>query len=141
MASPHPACERGAMTLKRAMRPRSVAQMVNRQRGEWFQSRWSAKVSANDGPGRRGHDGQARAVETQAAVDMVLHHHDGDQHDGSGHAAKDKSNNSETATVSHHPLPEPACSFVGRALTLVQKSGLIFAERPVRFVDKPAGRG
>jgi hypothetical protein len=120
MASPHPACERGAMTLKRAMRPRSVAQMVNRQRGEWFQSRWSAKVSANDGPGRRGHDGQARAVETQAAVDMVLHHHDGDQHDGSGHAA---------------------CSFVGRALTLVQKSGLIFAERPVRFVDKPAGRG
>jgi hypothetical protein len=61
---------------------------------------------ADDGLSRGGDDGHwGGAIEGVAAIDMLFHDHDGDEHDGDGHAAEHQTNNSQTATVSHDPLP------------------------------------
>src|SRR5882762_4613534 len=85
--------------------------------------------SAHDGLGRRRDHREARAIDGLTASDMVLHHHHADQYHGSGHATEEKSENSETATVRHYPLPRgpPDCS-VASALTFVQDFRLIFAK-------------
>src|SRR5262249_49834183 len=51
------------------------------------------------------HDGRGHRIEGEAAIDVVLHHHDGDQHDGGGHATEHKSKNAKAATIGHCPLP------------------------------------
>src|SRR5687768_12760571 len=65
---------------------------------------------ADDGLREGGHDGQAGLIKGHAAIDMVLHHHDGDEHDGGGHATEHEAQNAETATVGHNPLPKTSPS-------------------------------
>ena len=73
---------------------------------------------------------------------MVLHHHDGDEHDGRGDATKYKTNDSKAATVGHSPLPQlPLRCLVAGTLTSVQASGLTLDENlSSGSIDKPAGR-
>jgi hypothetical protein len=80
---------------------------------------------ADNGLRGSGHHGRAGLIEGRAAIDMVLHHHDGNEHDGGRDSTENKSHDSEAATVGHDPLPKlPLTRFVASALTLVQGLGL-----------------
>lgn len=98
-------------------------------------------ILADNGLRRSGDHGETRLLDGHA-VHMLLHHQDGDEHNGRGDAAEYNSNNAKAATVGHSPLPQcPLRCVVARALMPVQAGGLTLGESlSLGSIDKCAER-
>ena len=79
----------------------SVGTTLNGAKGKLFR----LVGLADDGLAGGGDHGQAHLFDSRA-VHVLLHHDDGNEHDGSSNAAEYKTNDSEAATVGHDPLPQ-----------------------------------